>query len=758
MKNRITFTGKNEVSPIDLALNFTRTFQRYEHDHPAIREAMCLKTQYPAMLGEIRGGDLFAGRMVWPAVGFRLYSNPGFAGYYCDRSQIQAELDKKDLSAADRDFWTSIADYWSTRATSERINALDDSIARPGLAATVLRESTFPALPIGNYVYRVSGLSLDFNRLLKAGIPGMIAEVEKLAAAAEGDPDRLQVYQGMRIALDVLCDMCHHYAAQAEAQVEATPDLCRKEELRAMSQALEAITVGPPSTLAEAIQLFWLYVCLSHVDNFGRMDVYLADFYVSDINAGRLDEAQALVLLQALWRLIADEVNIWCGRVLIGGRGRPNEPAADRFALLAMEASKKVRRLLPQLTLRCYQGMNPAVWSKGLEVIGEGCVFPMLYNDDVLMDLVQNIFSVTREEAAQYVISDCGEMGLDHASIGFPDGNLILTQALVAALHNGMDPVSGRQVGLSTGTLESFATFEDLWSAYARQIEYFSGIVLERLAPMYQVQEREIRALSLAMLADDCLKLGQGFFSGVRYKGMLIEIYGTINTADSLTAIKQEVYERHTFTLPHLVQMVDADFVGFEKERLLLLRAPKYGNDNKVADAMAHRVYTNICASTKACQERLKLDFCLADLINAQGNVTTGKLTGALPDGRKAGMSLANANGPANGRDLQGPTALLNSLVKLRPVEIGGQSQHLKFNRGQFARSRAKLDALLKTYFANGGSQVSITVVDRSDLEKAMKTPENYGDLIVRIGGFCERFVSLPRDIQEDILARTLQD
>ena len=742
---------------IEQALNFTRVFQRHEQEHIAIREAMCLKAQYPAILGEIRDGDLFAGRRVWPAVGFRLHSNPGFTGYYCDGTMLKAEMDKADLSAEDRAFGKAIADFWSTRATAERLNALDDSRARPGMAATVLRENVFPALPIGNYNYRVSGISLDFDRLLKTGIPGLIAEVEKLAAVG-GSPDALKVYEGMKLCLDVLTDMCRHYAAQSRAQAETTSDLRRKEQLIVMSRSLDAITVGPPSTFAEAIQLFWLYVCLANVDNFGRMDVYLADFYVRDVEAGRLDESQALALLQSLWRLIADEINIWSGRILVGGRGRRNEPAADRFALLAMEASRTVRKLVPQLSLRRYEGMNPALFNKGMEVIGAGCVFPMLYNDDVLVPLVQNIFNVKREAAEQYVISDCGEIGLDHTSIGCPNGNLILTQALVAALHNGMDPVSGRQVGLPTGTLETMTTFEDLWNAYARQIEYFAGVVLDRLAPMYQVQAREISALPLAILADDCLKSGQGFFSGVRFKGMLIEIYGVINVADSLTAIQQEVYERKTFTLPQLVQMVDVDFAGYEKERLLLLRVPKYGNDNPEADTMAHRVYTNICASTQVYQERLKLDFCLADLINAHGYAAIGKIMGALPDGRKAGMSLANANGPTNGRDLQGPTALLNSLVKLRPVAIGGQSQHLKFSRSQFISSRGKLEALVGTYFANAGSQMTIMVVDRNDMEKAMKEPENYRDLIVRIGGFCEHFVSLTREMQEDIIARTLQD
>jgi pyruvate-formate lyase len=381
----------------------------------------------------------------------------------------------------------------------------------------------------------------------------------------------------------------------------------------------------------------------------------------------------------------------------------------------------------------------------------------MLYNDDVNVPAIQHAFRARPEEAEQYIASDCGEFGLDHRSIGFPDGNLILARALVAALHNGTDPGSGKPMGLQTGPCEQFLTFEALWNAYARQVDFFVGVTLDRLVTLYKVVEEDIAALLLAMLTDDCLVRGQGLFRGVRHKGLLIEIYGTINVADSLAAIQEKVYERRVFDLPQLVRMVDADFVGYEGARQILLNAPKYGNDDPVADGMALRVYRHICSTVETHEERLKLDFCLADLVNAGGHISVGKGIGALPDGRKAGMPLANANGPTNGRDSRRPTALLSSLARLRPSGIGGQVQHLKVNRELFTRSRPKLEALLKTYFAKGGSQVTVVVVGKDELEKAMKEPENHRDLIVRIGGYCERFVSLSRDIQEEIVARTLQ-
>ena len=751
--------GRHGVNLLDMASSFTAAHRRFARSAPAICEAMCLEAQFPAILGDIRPEDRFAGRAVWPAVGFRLFSggDSECMGFYCNRGMIKAELDRKDLPASDRRRWCDLLEYWSPRATFNRIRAEDDALDRPGLAATVLHGNEFRGPMIGNYVYRASGITLDFSRLLKTGIPGMIARVEKLAASAKS-PDARSVYQGMRICLSVLCSVCRFYARQAGAMAMSTLDSRRREELLAMSLDLSAITQRRPKTLSEAIQLFWLYALVANADNFGRMDVYLAGFCARDLESGRLDEAGALGLLQALWRLIADEIPGWSGRIFVGGLGRPDEQASDRFALLAIEASRTVRKLMPQLSLRWHGGMNPALLDKALDAIGEGCVFPMLYNDEVNVPAMQEVFRVNRVKAEQYVASDCGEFGLDHASLGFPDGNLVLIRALLAALHNGMDPKSGAQAGLRTGTCEELAAFEDLWRAYSRQVEYFTDVIFDRLLPMFRVQEREVNALFPAMLTDDCLKRGRGLFSGVRHKGLLIEIYGTINVADSLTAIKREVYDRRVFSLADLVRMVDADFAGFEKERLLLLNAPKYGNDDEAADAMAQRVYSHICEAARANRKRLKLDFCLADLINAGGHVALGREMGALPDGRKAGEPLANANGPSNGRDLGGPTALLNSLVKLRPSAIGGQVQHLKFNREMFRKSRPKLEALLKTYFAGGGSQATIMALDRDALQQALKEPENHGDLIVRIGGYCERFVALPSELQADIIARTMYD
>jgi pyruvate-formate lyase len=260
-----------------------------------------------------------------------------------------------------------------------------------------------------------------------------------------------------------------------------------------------------------------------------------------------------------------------------------------------------------------------------------------------------------------------------------------------------------------------------------------------------------------SMLIDDCLGRGEGVFGGgVRYRGVLVETYGNITTANSLEAIRCLVYDEKAVSANRMLHILETNFEGYERERRMMLNAPKYGNDNATADAMAATVHTHMASVISSQAERLGLDFCLADMINVDAHIMLGQQVGATPDGRRARAPLTNANSPMVGSDTRGPTALLNSLVKLDLSQMGGQVQYLKFSKDLFNGTRDRLDALLTNYFAQGGNQAMITVVGRGDLEAAMREPEKYPNLYVRVGGFSARFVDLPRATQEDILARTL--
>ena len=344
--------------------------------------------------------------------------------------------------------------------------------------------------------------------------------------------------------------------------------------------------------------------------------------------------------------MIADRKTIFNGRVFIGGRGRLDEPTADRFALLAMEATRTVIEIEPQLTLRFYKGMNPALMAKALDMLGEGRTFPMLFNDDVNIPAVEKGFGVPAVHAEQYLPYGCGEYCLDHLSFGSPNCSLNLLKALEAVLHHGVDVLTGEQVGLDPSevflqenlslvskpiSLDAlFPTFEDLYSAYKRQVEYSVEALANRHLAEYQVEDESAAFLFASMLYNDCIERGKSLVGGgVRFRGGLIETYGMVNTADSLTAIKVLVYDRKLMSLQQMVMALDADFAGFERQYRVMRLAPKYGNDDATADEMLCAVSKHVASHTHAQAERLGFDYFLIVNINNHMNVGLGAQTAA---------------------------------------------------------------------------------------------------------------------------------
>lgn len=732
---------------------FTRAYQEHYHDHVAIREAMCLATQYPGVLGSIQEKDLIAGRIERAAVGFSPdeWGQTAF-GYYCLPIEFEQELERDDLSETERAEIKEILDYWRTENTSykvrsayssqmERIIPSDNWMNEPGMV--------FP-------LYRLCGAYIDYAKLVKLGIPGLRSEIETALTNAEQTGGDVELFRGMLIALKVLAKSCNHYACEAYEQAKTASE-SRRTELLVMAKILEKLPNNRPETFQEALQLMWIYSIVSDVRNYGRMDAYMGDFLVQDLEAGRITEADALRLLQSLWQLMADRDTVVHGRVIIGGRGRCHEQNADKFALLAMEASKNVLEIEPQLSLRFYEGMDPALFEKALDVIGAGRTYPILYNDDVNIPAVMEAFQVSRTEAEQYVPFGCGEYILDHRSFGTPSGVINLLKVLEITLHNGVDPLTGKVVGPQTGGLAEFATFDQLLSAYKAQVEHLVEVMADQQVIEYKVAGEHSANLYLSMLYDDCLARGKAMFSGgVQYLGGTLETYGNTNTADSLTAIKKLVFDEKCISAPELLAALRADFVGYEELQRRLLDAPKYGNDDDFADHMMQEVHEHVCHTVRNQIERVGLHSYLVVIINNSANTLMGHWTAASADGRKSGQPMANGNNPTGGQDKKGVTAMLNSLVKLDPTIHAGAVQNMKFSPAVFTTQREKFRALLDTYFASGGTQAMITVVNRGDLEQAMIEPEKYQHIFVRVGGFSARFVDLARDVQLEILSRTL--
>jgi len=737
------------VKSFEMELEFSDTYRKNMDEHVAIREARCLRVLFPRIFQEIRIGDLFAGRTAYRQIGFGLENASGGPGYYCYEQNLRSEIEHSSIDQETVGRLEAVMDLWSREAT----------IA--GKLAASLPEDVrkYTSNEIASMGGRLSGAMLDFKKLMRMGIPGLRNEVERGRERAIQKGADYQLYDGMLMALDLLVDICGQYAAQAVEMAERTDDEAWEKELLQMSGVLQSITQSEPNNLREGIQLYWLYALISGVVNYGRMDTALGDLLVKDLDSGMLSDDDALALLISFWRLIADRHIFFNGRVIVGGKGRTNEPNADRFALLAMEATRLVVETEPQLTLRFYRGQNPVLMAKALDVIGEGRTYPMLYNDDVNIPAVAKAFGVDERDAVHYLPYGCGEYVLDHRSFGSPNCGFNMLKALEATLNNGRSLWSGDELGLALGEFERFETFDDLLAAYKKQIEHHLFYLAKRHVLEYKAEHDSAAFLYVSMLYDDCIEKGRSVVNwGPVFTGGIVETFGMVNTADSLAAIKKLVYDEQRVSPVQLMSALKANFEGYESELRMLLAAPKYGNDEVEVDEIMKDVSFHVATACQALGDRVGLDYFLVVNINNFANVSFGNATAASADGRRAGEPFANGNTPTAGNDIKGVTAFLNSIVKPDPSVHAGYVHNMKFSRQMFTHNRRKLEALLEAYFLNGGTQAMITVVSRDDLENAMKEPEKYRNLMVRVGGFSARFVELDTQVQLDIIKRTLID
>ena len=710
-------TGKEWLS---YAAEFTRCYRTAPDIYA--REAACLRLQFSYALQPLQAGDLVAGRVVRLPLGVRPQCHGG-VGYYLHEPSFAAAVGDGTLTDEERAEADALTAFWREENTAAKIAA-----AYPAEWLDVfVHNAPYTTPTVAHALYRISGIQMDPTRLLTLGVDGLYTLCEE---KQEKNPP---FYHGLMQALDILSEVCLRYAAEAAALGE-----------EGLAADFTHIAHRPAATFTQAMQLSYLFFVLSGTWNYGRMDQYLGPYLAADLAACRLTEAEALRWIMDLWCRMEEWGEYFDSRVILGGADRPD--GADTFALLAMEATRRRRGVVPQLTLRCYEGMDPRLYGAALDTIGAGTTFPMLYNDAVNIPAVMDAFGVDRDTAQRYVPYGCGEYVLYNQSIGTPSGT-------INTLHTLNEAMYGKNAHLF---LEA-PDFESFYTAYLDEVEKIVTCLSLQEKLEYDVMGQECPLLYYSLLFDDCIRRGKAIFEGgLRHLGGTVENYGNVNAADALTAVKAVVYDQKLVTAQELSHALATDFADNERLRQILLAQPKYGNDHPAADEMMCRLHTDICTRIRGCAPAAGLDSYLAVIINNELNSVFGQGTGASADGRHAGTYMANGNNPMSGRDTCGVTAMLSSLVKPDTHIHAGAVQNMRFSREMFTTLRPRLERLLGTYFEGGGAQAMITVLSRGDLEAALAEPEKYRHLIVRVGGFSARFVDLNPVVQKELIARTL--
>jgi pyruvate-formate lyase len=756
LTDKLIHCEPNPNEMVDILYEFTKTYMAFNPNDIEKREAACLNVQLKGRVRPIAKGDLFAGRMEQMPISFTPQSKGTGMGYCMHPDIDKILLSREELTEVNKEILEEMMRFWQEEGTvAKSRKKMPESIQKILPSELYYLESG-----IAFSLYRMAGIQMDYHKLVKLGIPGLKREISQQKIEKASDKKAILLYDAMESALDSFSDLCIFYAEQALALATNSKDQNEVNELKEMAQVLQNISTKKPETFREGLQLVYLYNKFDGAKNYGRMDDYLADLYDNDIKSGRIDEEEAIRLISGIWQLMISRDNRYDTRVVIGGLGRHHEKKADAVAMIIMETTKRVADIVPQLALRFHKKQDSKLYQKALDVLASGNTYPMLYNDEVNIPSAQKAFDIPYKEAVHVIQYGCGEYVLNHRSVGTPSGVINLLQALLVTMNRGIDPTTGKTMGMPLESYlkyHNFKTFEDLLHAYKEQVAYHVEPLALQEYLEYKHAAEDNAYLTSSILMNDCIEKGKAIFDGgIRHLGGTLETYGNTNTADSLLAIKKLVYEEKKFTLHELTELLKANFKGFDLERKMLLDYPKYGNDDDQADNMLQEIHEHICTLTREQAQKVGLDSYLVVVINNDANTVMGGFTSASPDGRKAFTYLNPGNNPSGGADKSGVTAFLNSLAKPRTDLHAGAVQNMKFSKEVLTKHKDMFEVLMDTYFEKGGAQAMLTVTSKGELEEAMKHPEKYQNLIVRVGGFSERFVNLPPETQREVLSRTL--
>jgi formate C-acetyltransferase len=508
--------------------------------------------------------------------------------------------------------------------------------------------------------------------------------------------------------------------------------------------------------------------------NPGHLDRYFYPFYKKDCEAGTLTREIAREWLECFWikfnnhpappkvgvtaaesGTYNDFTNINVGGILPNGSDGVNE-----LSYLMLEVIDAVHLLQPQSNIQLSR-KNPDKFLKAAcEVIRKGYGYPSVFNADGVVEQMVRVGKKI-EDAREGGTSGCVETGAFGKEAYVLTGYLNTPKIFELALNNGVDKRTGKQIGLQTGDPKNFQSFEDVYQAFEKQLQYIVDIKMEGNLFIEKMYATEMPAIFLSVLIDDCIKKGMDYNAGgARYNTSYIQCVGIGTITDSLSALKTHVFDSKAMTMAALLDAVNSNFDGQEALRLKLWnKTPRYGNDNDEADDLMRRVFDSLLAAIDG-RPNLRGGEYHVDMLPTTCHIYFGAVLGATPDGRKAKQPVSEGISPVQGADRQGPTAVIASAAKMDQLRTGGTLLNMKFLpstlRGQ--EGIDKLSQLVRSYFRMDGHHIQFNVVDAETLREAQRKPQEYRDLIVRVAGYSDYFCDLSKELQEEIITRTAQE
>lgn len=784
------------------AVLVTESYKETENLPPVLRRAKALEKILTHLPVTIRDDELIVGSATKNARSASIFPEYSF-------DWVEKEFDTMEHRAADpfiirKNVASELHDaftYWPGKTVSDLGNSYMSPEVHKCFAAGVFT--------VGNYLNGgVGHITVDYGKILKTGFRGILNEA-KLALETQDKnaadyPKRKQFYKAIIIVYSAAIQFAKRYAEHAKKLAQSEQDVTRKEELLQIAQNCSRVPEHGATNFYEACQSFWFIQLLIQIEGSGhsispgRFDQYMNPYLVAD---KKISKEFSQELVDCLWVKLNDlnkcrdelSAQAFAGygvfqNLCVGGQTADGVDATNEVSYMCMDATARVSLPQPSFSLRVWQGTPDDFLFRACEVVRLGLGLPAMYNDEVIVPAMQNR-GVTLADARNYNIIGCVEPTIPHKTEGQHDAAFFnVAKIFEVTLNNGR--LNGEQFGPQTGEAEDFKNIDAILVAFQKQLEYFVKLLVEACNSVDMAHAERAPLPFLSAMVDDCIARGKTVQEGgAIYNFTGPQAFGVSDSADSLYAIQKQVFENQKITMKQLKVALDANFdrpvelkdiaVGVIKDqklhqsglidtkihtdndsiRRLLDSTPSFGNDIDEVDLIARKCAQLYCLEVEKYKNPRGGQF-QAGIYPVSANVMFGRYVGALPDGRIAQTPLADGVSPRQGKDVNGPTAAANSVAKLDHfLASNGTLYNQKFLPSSLAGDNGlkNFSSMVRGYFDKKGMHIQFNVINRDTLIAAQQNPEQYKDLVVRVAGYSAQFVTLARDLQDDIISRTEQ-
>ncbi|MGF6989942.1 pyruvate formate-lyase/glycerol dehydratase family glycyl radical enzyme [Lachnospiraceae bacterium PM6-15] len=760
------------------AKSMTATYEKYEGSVsiPELR-ALVLKEYFSTKELYLGEGELIVGEK-----GDGPQAAPTFPELCCHTSEDMHVMNDRELinfkvKSADYAYQEQeIIPFWEKRSIRKKILSNMTPAWKDCYEAgiyTEFMEQRGPGHTVGSAKIYEKGF-LDYQADIDAAIANLDYLNDKEAL------DKKSELLGMRIACEAVMILGERYRELALTMAAKEIDEKRKEELLQIAKNCEVVPAHKPQTYWQAIQMYWFVHLgvtteLNPWDAYspGRLDQHLIPFYKEDTKAGRLDDEQALELLECLWvkfnnqpappkvgitlkesSTYTDFANINTGGITPDGENGVNE-----VSYLILDCMDEMKLLQPSSNVQISRKTPTKFLKRACEISRKGWGQPAFYNTEAIVQELLNA-GKSLADARCGGTSGCVETGAFGNEAYILTGYFNIPKILELTLNNGFDTVSGKQLGLKLGSAPDFKSYEELFAAFKKQIEYFVEVKITGSNMIEEIYARYMPAPFLSIITNDCIAKGRDYNAGgARYNTKYIQGVGIGTITDSLAAIKYNVFDEKKFSMEELVAAMKDNFEGHERIlNLVRNKSPKYGNDDDYADDIMKSVF-KMYHDTVTGRPNMTGGFYRINMLPTTCHVYFGEVMMASPNGRLAHTPVSEGISPEKGADTFGPTAVVKSASKMDHLQTGGTLLNQKFTPSVVAGEEGltQMANLVRTYFNMDGHHIQFNVIDRQTLLDAQAKPEEYKDLIVRVAGYSDHFRNLSKALQDEIINRTEQ-